>query len=262
MHCIREQVQTYQKSLFLVGHPADGSAVQDDDIRTSLLPNLTSGARALDQVPSFTPLLNYLSDGEIERNEKERESHGKRRKRNTRGRRGVALPDREPIRTYRTPAIGFPDLDPAALAAVNAINAPTSRRAAAAAASLTIANMVASENGGSYLPQSQHHLHQQQQQQQQQVPVAKEKKARGLFIGPKVPTEVLLPRADVYTPTPTTAADFVLDEDAMNAQQTAAASSSNSAAPAETRNSKMLALRKVKEAEKEAKEKEYAEGQH
>lgn len=152
-HSIREQVQTYQKSLFLVGHPSDGTAVLDDDLRLSFLPSLTSAARPVDQVQSFTPLLNYLSDGEIEKNEKDREKDmTKRRKRNTRGRRGIALPDREPIRTYRTPAIGFPELDPATLALSVAANAPVSRRAAAAAASLTIANMVASENGTPFTP--------------------------------------------------------------------------------------------------------------
>ena len=80
----------------------------------------------------------------MECNEKEHEKEmNKRQKPVTRGRRGVALPDREPIKTLRTPAI-----DPAALVLGQAAAAPTSRRAAAAtAASLTIANMVASENG-------------------------------------------------------------------------------------------------------------------
>ncbi len=94
----------------------------------------------------FTPLLNYLSDGEVERTEKEKDKEmNKRRKRNTRGRRGVVLPDRDPIRTYRTPAIGFPQMDAATLA-LQAVKAPTTKRAAAAAASLTIANIVTSEN--------------------------------------------------------------------------------------------------------------------
>jgi hypothetical protein len=53
----------------------------------------------MDQVQAFTPILNYLSDSEMERNEKDREKEmNKRKKRATRGRRGVTLPDREPIR--------------------------------------------------------------------------------------------------------------------------------------------------------------------
>ena len=62
-------MQIYQKSLFLVGHPSDGSAVQDDDLRMSLLPSLTSGARSMEQVSAFTPQLNYLSESELEKNE-------------------------------------------------------------------------------------------------------------------------------------------------------------------------------------------------
>ena len=57
----------YQKSLFLLGHPPEGLGFQDEDLRTSFLPGLNvTAARSLDQVPSFTPVLNYLSDGELE----------------------------------------------------------------------------------------------------------------------------------------------------------------------------------------------------
>ncbi|KAF8270064.1 hypothetical protein EI94DRAFT_1723769 [Lactarius quietus] len=162
----------------------DGTPVQDDDLRMSFLSPVTSVSRPMDQVQAFTPILNYLSDSEMERNEKEREKEmNKRKKRNTRGRRGVALPDREPIKTVRTPAIGFPDVDPAVLALAQAAAAPTSRRAAAAAASLTIANMVASENGTA------------------------EKKTKGLFKAPPYPQTVLHSRANVAAPTMSTAAD-------------------------------------------------------
>lgn len=253
-HCIREQVQVYQKSLFLVGHPADGSAVQDDDLRMSFLPSLASATRAMDQVQSFTPVLNYLSDGEIERNEKEREKElTKRRKRNTRGRRGIALPDREPNRTYRTPAIGFPELDPATLALAAAASAPTSRRAAAAAASLTIANMVASENGTTILPL--------QLPPQQLVPqvtsLGKEKKPKWLFKAPDYPPEILRPRARVTAPTPTTAMESatmlppsLLENEPPPAPVTPAPPDAKAIA------------KKARETEREAKEKEFADGQH
>ncbi|KAJ6463898.1 hypothetical protein C8R45DRAFT_1024536 [Mycena sanguinolenta] len=202
-HSIREQVQTYQKSLFLVGNPTDDAPVQDDDLRNSILPSLSSAARAMDQVQAFTPQLNYLSDGEVERNEKERDKDiNRRRKRNRGGRRGVPLPDREPIRTYRTPSIGFPEPDAATLAAAAAATAPMSRRAAAAAASVTIANMVASENGeripASSLPP---------------VPmppplVIKEKTVKGFFKPPPYDTAVLRPRAKIRAPTASTGADI------------------------------------------------------
>lgn len=254
-HCIREQVQVYQKSLFLVGHPADGSAVQDDDLRMSFLPSVTSAARAMDQVKSFTPTLNYLSDGEIERNEKEREKElTKRRKRNTRGRRGIALPDREPNRTYRTPAFGFPELDAATLALAAAANAPTSRRAAAAAASLTIANMVASENGTAIMPM--------QLPPQQSVPqiasLGKEKKPKGLIKAPDYPREILRPRARVSAPTPTTAMESasMLPPSLLETEPPAPAP----VVPPPP-DAKAIA-KKARESEREAKEKEFADGQH
>ncbi|KAG6334158.1 hypothetical protein ID866_4924 [Astraeus odoratus] len=254
-HCIREQVHVYQKSLFLVGHPSDGSSVQDEDLRLAFLPSLTSGARPMDQVQSYTPILSYLSDGDIERSEKEREKElTKRRKRATRGRRGIALPDREPNRTYRTPAIGFPELDPATLALAAAANAPTSRRAAAAAASLTIANMVASENGTPIMPLQ---LPPQQPTAITPMTPGKEKKPKGLFKPPSYPSSILRPRAHVSAPTPTTA---------MESASTIPSSLLDNEPPPPVvvpppPDSK-AAAKKAREAEREAKEKELADGQH
>lgn len=260
-HCIREQVFVYQKSLFLVGHPSDGSMVQDEDLRMAFLPSLTSGTRPMDQVQSYTPMLNYLSDGEIERSEKEREKElTKRRKRNTRGRRGIALPDREPNRTYRTPALGFPELDPATLALAAAANAPTSRRAAAAAASLTIANMVASENGTPIMPIQLPP----QQPTASMVPLTpgKEKKAKGLFKSPSYPSSVLRPRAQVTAPTASTAVEStsmlpssLLDNEPPPPPPPPPVV--NTAPP-----DPKAAAKKAREAEREAKEKELADGQH
>ena len=52
-HCVREQVHMYQKSLFLLGHPPEGLAFQNEDLRTSFLPGLNvTAARSLDQVLS------------------------------------------------------------------------------------------------------------------------------------------------------------------------------------------------------------------
>ncbi|KAG6916643.1 hypothetical protein DXG01_006064 [Tephrocybe rancida] len=263
-HSIREQVQTYQKSLFLVGHPSDGTAVQDEDLRMSFLPSLTTAARPIDQVSSFTPLLNYLSDGELDRTEKDREKDmTRRRKRNTRGRRGVALPDREPIRTYRTPAIGFPELDPATLALAAAASAPMSRRAAAAAASLTIANMVASENGTAFMPQVAVPA-----SAVAPPPVVKDKKsAKGHFKAPSFPQDVLRPRAQVGAPTPSTAADVStlpapLENDPPPPFVTSTVMTISSGAPDSARGSRVVTARRAKELEREAKEKEFADGQH
>lgn len=75
----------YQKSLFLVRHHTDGTVVQDEGLCTLFLPSLIAGAQFMNQVGSFTPLLNYLSHGDIKRNEKECEKEpSKHQKRNTR----------------------------------------------------------------------------------------------------------------------------------------------------------------------------------
>jgi SWI/SNF-related matrix-associated actin-dependent regulator of chromatin subfamily B protein 1 len=208
-------------------------------------------------VQSFMPILNYLSDGEIERNEKERDKDmNKRRKRNTRGRRGLALPDREPIRTYRTPAIGFPQLDPATLALAAAANATPTRRAAATAASHTIANMIASENGQPLLTPVLPIVAQQQQPPPQ---IVKEKKMKGLFRSPSLPQAVLRPRAHVTAPIPSTAMDgYSAPPPASDPEPTTA----NASAPPESKVGRPITAKRAKELEREAKEKEYADGQH
>jgi SWI/SNF-related matrix-associated actin-dependent regulator of chromatin subfamily B member 1 len=228
--------------------------VQDDDLRLSLLPSLSTGARSMDQVVAFTPRLDYLSDGELERNEKEREKElNRRRRKTTRGRRGIALPDREPPKTYRTPAIGFPEVDAATLALVNANAAPMSRRAAAAAASHTIASMIASENGTSLSPQMM------------PVPIpttvapapAKEKKPKGLMKPPNYPQSVLRPRAHVKAPTPSTAANPSTVPPPLDIDMPVAVN------VPENRGARVpVTAKRAKELEREAKEREYMDGQH
>jgi SNF5 / SMARCB1 / INI1 len=105
-HSIREQSQMYTKSLFLVGHPFDGRVVEDEDIRSSLLPTLTSALHADDQVVKHAPLLYELSEAEIERQDKDQDREARRKRRQGRARRGVVLPDfREPLKTHRTPYV-------------------------------------------------------------------------------------------------------------------------------------------------------------
>jgi SWI/SNF-related matrix-associated actin-dependent regulator of chromatin subfamily B member 1 len=105
-HSIREQSQMYTKSLFLVGHPFDGRVVEDEDIRSSLLPTLTSALHPDDQVVKHGPLLYELSEAEIERQDKDQDREARRKRRQGRARRGVVLPDfREPLKTHRTPYV-------------------------------------------------------------------------------------------------------------------------------------------------------------
>lgn len=105
-HSIREQSQMYTKSLFLVGHPFDGRVVEDEDIRSSLLPTLASALHPEDQVVKHAPLLYELSEAEIERQDKDQDREARRKRRQGRARRGVVLPDfREPLKTHRTPYV-------------------------------------------------------------------------------------------------------------------------------------------------------------
>ncbi|KAG8855382.1 SWI/SNF chromatin-remodeling complex subunit [Serendipita sp. 405] len=109
-HSIREQVQVYEKSLFLVGHPMDGSTIQDEDLRLAFLPSLNSCVRPADQVAAHTPQLNYFNEIELE---KTFDRGGNRKRRQPRGRRAgaIPLPDRDPVKTFRTPMIGFPEVE-------------------------------------------------------------------------------------------------------------------------------------------------------
>ncbi|KAI8332305.1 hypothetical protein BC941DRAFT_359363 [Chlamydoabsidia padenii] len=100
-HSIREQVHVYTKSLLLVGHEFDGPVV-DDDLKHSFLPFLKTVTRDADTVERFTPALMELSDAELQKNEKDRLREARRKRRQTRGRRGIILPDREPLKTNRT----------------------------------------------------------------------------------------------------------------------------------------------------------------
>lgn len=252
-HCIREQAHMYQKSLFILGHPSESLGFQDEDLRASFLPSLNvTAARSLDQVPSFTPVLNYLSDGELERNEKEREKDlARRRRKGNRGRRGTTLPDREVLKTYRTPAIGFPEVDPSTLNNT-AITAPTHKRAAATAATLTITNMIASENGGPVLPPST----------PLNIPTAmtapvqqKDKKPKALFKAPPVPPSVLRPRAHVHAPTPSTGfAGLNVPASAIEGMSTSA--------PDNRAAARAMTTKRARELEREAREKEFVDGQH
>lgn len=101
-HDIREQVYLYLKSLTLLGYGFDGSAIIDIDIKQEFLPALTDVVRRDEHaVAQFTPFLVNVTEADIERLESERERTTTKKKRATRGRRGVVLPDREPIRTVR-----------------------------------------------------------------------------------------------------------------------------------------------------------------
>jgi hypothetical protein len=94
------------------------------------------------------------------------------------------------------------------------------------------------------------------------VPImSKEKKPKGLFKPPQYPHYVLRPRARVTAPTPSTA----LDTSAFPAQADNDPPTTTTTAtvqPPDSKAAKALTARRAKELEREAKEKEYADGQH
>lgn len=194
-HDIREQVQMYQRSLIVIGHRFDGSLIQDEELRQALLPPVTKAARNTEQAAAHMPLLNNLSEGEIENQEKEREKDMKRKKRQAGRRRGMALPDREPVKTYRT-LPGCADIGQLSAAAAAVASLPSTRRAAMVA-QRTIADLVAQENSNGYItppiqtPTRDTHLLSAPSTSQ---PRAKRQKT-GHVRPPTLPSTVLRPRA-------------------------------------------------------------------
>lgn len=72
-HSIREQVQTHTKCLNLIGYNYDGSSVHDEDLRGSFLPKVTTILREEEAVEQFTPILEKLTEPEIDKLERDRE---------------------------------------------------------------------------------------------------------------------------------------------------------------------------------------------
>lgn len=252
-HQIREQVYAYRKAI------SSGQVIEDEDLRPSFLPPITRStiARSAETANAHTPLLNYMSDGEIERNERERDKELKRKRRTARGRAQATrmIPDR----THRTPGIGFSESDNAALQAAAAANVPTtSRRAAAAAASVTIANMVASENGGSPV---QANLPDPIPFRPKEIPKKPPppRPPQRLFKAPKVPPIALRARAKVVAPTPSTSLDPTKYKRAPPKEGDEPLDEEPPPPPPIPIK---LTAKQMRDLEKEAKEKEYAEGQH
>lgn len=142
VHAIREQVSTHLRLLFLLGYPFNRLASMDDEVRTAFLPAVDTGhlARSHGEVDAFTPKLVQLTPADALLLEREHEREMRRKRRQTKGRRGINLAEREPQRTIRSVPVyglqgGVPD-------ATTATALPT-RRAAAAAASAHIATAYA-----------------------------------------------------------------------------------------------------------------------
>lgn len=143
----------------MLGYAFDGSAVSDIDLKQEFLPAVTDVVRRDENaVAQFTPFLVSVTATDLDRLETDRERATAKKKRATRGRRGVVLPDREPIRTVRTRIGGELDDQGRHVARAAAPREPfvrppapsrkpaTSRRAAALAARANITEMSTADN--------------------------------------------------------------------------------------------------------------------
>lgn len=101
-HSIREQVYVFIKSLLLTGYEFGDGPVENDELKRSFLPAIRNVIRDYNTVERFTPSLIEVTDAEIAKIEKGRTRESRRKRRGVRNRKGAALPDREPVPTYRT----------------------------------------------------------------------------------------------------------------------------------------------------------------
>ena len=139
-HIIREQTQMYHKALLFTGYSFDGAPIQEEETRLHLLPQLKTGddfytvLRNSQAVIEYGPLVQKLSQQEVEKLDKEIERDLRRKRRHNlnedhlallagalgaasnrgpllrrmafhSGRGGPALPDLSDVpKTFRTPA--------------------------------------------------------------------------------------------------------------------------------------------------------------
>lgn len=71
----------------------------NEDLRREFLPTIVETVRQ--DAEEYTPLLNFLTPEEVERNDREREREVRRKRRQTKGR-GTTLPERDRPKTHRT----------------------------------------------------------------------------------------------------------------------------------------------------------------
>ncbi|KAK6358215.1 SWI/SNF chromatin-remodeling complex subunit [Orbilia blumenaviensis] len=103
-HQIREQSQLYTKYLYFVGYPFDGRPIEDEDLKSSILPSpLGSVLRPAQQVKEFTPQLWIIPEAELEQQERKQSREARKNKRRLNRRGGPALPDLKDVpKTRRT----------------------------------------------------------------------------------------------------------------------------------------------------------------
>lgn len=147
-HDIHEQIMVHRRSLFLVGHTPGSGFIQDDEVRAAFLPPIEGSTLRKEDIAmaGYTPIFATFTEEDISAIEKERDRDAKRKKRATRARRGIVLPDREPPKTHRSllNLVGPNGLAPISVPEVVVAAPTTSRRAAAIAAQANI-NLLAQD---------------------------------------------------------------------------------------------------------------------
>ncbi|WFD44267.1 SWI/SNF chromatin-remodeling complex subunit [Malassezia psittaci] len=151
-HSIHEQVSTHLRLLYLLGYPYNQLRSMDEEVRTAFLAELNAHhwIRARHDVDAYTPKLLQLTASDALLQEREHERDMRRKRRQTKGRRGVNLAEREPQRTIRSAPVyglqgGVPESN------TNTTYYPT-RRAAAAAASANLTTSVEDSQEESAIP--------------------------------------------------------------------------------------------------------------
>ncbi|EEQ31069.1 YlSNF5 [Microsporum canis CBS 113480] len=102
-HSIREQVQLFTKSLYVVAYPFDGRPIDDPELRDAFQPSpIPSTFRPFNVAKEYTPYLYELNEAELDRTEGSISREQRRQKRvNRRG--GPILPElKDRQRTIRT----------------------------------------------------------------------------------------------------------------------------------------------------------------
>jgi SWI/SNF-related matrix-associated actin-dependent regulator of chromatin subfamily B protein 1 len=153
-HDIHEQILVHKRSLFLVGHTPGSGLIQDDDVRSAFLPSLSDSTvvrREDVAMNGFTPIFMTHAPEDLAAIESTRDKESKRKKRAGRARRGVVLPDREPLKTHRSlvnpigpNGLAAPVLEGDRATAAASAPLGSSRRAAAIAAQANI-NLLAQD---------------------------------------------------------------------------------------------------------------------
>lgn len=103
-HAIREQSFLFRKSLILAGYTVNDGKIQisDDELASLVMLPVDGRIRDSPDLNMFSPILEKLTDAEIEKLELSRERESRRKRRNTRGK-AILLPAlSSPIKTHRT----------------------------------------------------------------------------------------------------------------------------------------------------------------